>query len=269
MTITQKIKLRSRSFKIHLKELGGLWKTCKYFFEKHILTKEELRLIIKGKQFPIYLRNSTSDISIFAQIFINKDFEDGIKDIYSPEVIIDCGANIGLATLYFQYRYPEAFIYSLEPEPSNYILLKKNVSSYNNIQTFEKALWSGSERLKLKINTEKDSFYVSESTEKNTINIEAVSLNDFIKENCINQIDLLKIDIEGSELPLFKSNLEWLAKTDVIILEIHERINPGSTAYINNLLSDSFSISYTGEYIKYSRKNQFKRHTVEKHGREV
>lgn len=44
---------------------------------------------------PIYLRNNTSDIPTFYQVFYRLDYELDYKNI--PEVIVDCGANIGLS----------------------------------------------------------------------------------------------------------------------------------------------------------------------------
>jgi len=237
-----------------LKELGGLWKTNKYLFEKHILRKKQLKLTVKGTNTPIYLRNFTSDINIFAQIFINKEYENGIKALPVPKIIFDCGANIGLAALYFNYRYPYALIYCFEPEHSNYKLLQQNVASYSNIKTYEQAIWTDTERLYLNLNNPNDSFTVTKKNNDEAALVDAISLNDFLFENQIDKIDLLKIDIEGAELPLFSKNLDWIQKVDVIIVEIHERINPGSTQYINDLLTHHFTISYTGEYVKYTRK---------------
>ncbi|KAA9034601.1 FkbM family methyltransferase [Ginsengibacter hankyongi] len=254
MNFSQKIRLRYRSFKIHLEELGGFWKTSKYFFEKHILRKKQLRLTVKGNDVPIYLRNFTSDIDIFAQIFINKEYENGIKTLPVPKIILDCGANIGLAALYFNYRYPYTLIYCFEPEHSNYKLLRQNVGAYSNIKTYEHAIWTDTEKLYLNLNNPNDSFTVSDKNNDDVVRINAVSLNDFLLENQIDKIDLLKLDIEGAELPLFSKNLDWIHKVDVIIVEIHERINPGSTQYINDLLTPYFAISYTGEYVKYTRK---------------
>ena len=92
-----------------------------------------------------------------------------------------------------------------------------------------------------------DSFSVKASVDKSSIKmVEAISINDFLAQHQIDTIDLLKIDIEGAELPLFSRNLDWLNKTKIIIVEIHERFNPGSTKYITEMLKSNFSISYTG-----------------------
>ena len=254
MNFKEKLKLQYRSYKIHLKELGGQWRTNKYFFEKHILRKKWLKLRLKDTNAPIFLRNFTSDINIFAQIFINKEYDNALTGLPNPKIILDCGANIGLAALYFHYRFPAASIYSFEPESSNFELLEQNVFLYNNIKAFKQAIWTKTGKLCLDLNNANDSFTVTDKVNDHSDTIQGISLNDFLDQNQIDKVDLLKIDIEGAELPLFSENLAWIRKVDVIVVEIHERINPGSTEYINNLLTPAFSLSYSGEYLKYSRK---------------
>jgi FkbM family methyltransferase len=57
-----------------------------------------------------------------------------------PKVIIDCGAHIGNHTVYFAKRYPDAKIYSFEPNLSNYELLVKNTENLENVTTCNVAL---------------------------------------------------------------------------------------------------------------------------------
>ncbi len=55
--------------------------------------------------------------------------DDDVVDPAAVHTIIDCGANIGITALYFAARYPNARIYSVEPDPSNFAILKQNVAS--------------------------------------------------------------------------------------------------------------------------------------------
>jgi FkbM family methyltransferase len=253
MTLDRKIELMISSFKMHAKLLGFL-PAVKFFIDKHLVRKKELKIYVKERRYPIYLRNFSSDITIFGQLFINEDYKAGIE-LLNPKVIIDCGANIGLSALYFTYRFPDAKIYAIEPELSNYNVLQKNIFGYSNIETYRKAIWDETTDLEIIMHTSHDSFSVKASTDHSQIEVvHGISINDFLVQHDIASIDLLKIDIEGAELPLFSRNLNWLDKTKTIILEIHERFNPGSTAFINDLLGNNFTISYTGEYVKYNRK---------------
>src|SRR5262249_52047297 len=65
-----------------------------------------------------------------------------VKTIYAPlpylrpHVILDVGANIGCASIWFRANYPEAQIYAFEPDPDVYQYLKANTNSLPNIGTY-------------------------------------------------------------------------------------------------------------------------------------
>jgi tRNA G46 methylase TrmB len=73
-------------------------------------------------KFPFYLRVPSSDVETFEQIFIRQDYNFDVKK--SPKTIVDAGANIGLASLYFASKFPNSNIVAIEPEESNFELLK-------------------------------------------------------------------------------------------------------------------------------------------------
>ena len=77
-------------------------------------------------------------------------------------VIIDCGANIGLASIYFKFHFPDVKIYAFEPEISNFKMLKKNVANYKDVFIFQKAIWYESANLNLMHHSSHDSFSVKE-----------------------------------------------------------------------------------------------------------
>lgn len=87
---------------------------------------------------PIYLRHNTSDVKTFDKIFLEDEYD--FDPELSPELIIDAGANIGAASIYFALKYPDATIISLEPEKTNFNILKKNSKKYKNICCLNKAL---------------------------------------------------------------------------------------------------------------------------------
>jgi FkbM family methyltransferase len=64
-------------------------------------------------------------------------------------VIIDAGANIGLTSVVYANRYPEARVIAIEPEVSNFQLLKENAASYPNIELVHGALWKENTKLRI------------------------------------------------------------------------------------------------------------------------
>lgn len=98
-------------------------------------------------KYPIYLRNYTSDVWIYREIIEDHEYEFTVKE--DPKYIIDAGANIGMAAIYFANRYKHAKIIAIEPEADNFEILKLNVSNYINIQAIKAALWNTSGEIML------------------------------------------------------------------------------------------------------------------------
>src|SRR6059058_2841884 len=103
---------------------------------------QEVALHLPGVLHPVYIRAQSSDEYTFQQIFINKEYDFPYNG--QPQTLIDVGANIGLAAVYFANRFPGCQIICLEPEPGNLALLKKNTEMYPNIKCLQAGLWSKS-----------------------------------------------------------------------------------------------------------------------------
>ena len=183
-------------------------------------------------KFPFFLRTPSSDISTFNQIFVAREYDFEVQK--TPEIIIDAGANIGLASIYFSNKFPDAKIIAIEPEESNLELLRKNVAPYNNIVPVSAALWSENTKIDLvdpglgkwgfMTLAHKDE---AESHGKILMNVQGITLNTIMKEHGIDHIDILKTDIEGAEREVFQDSSSWIEKVDALIVELHERMKPG------------------------------------------
>ena len=86
------------------------------------------------------------------------------------------------------------------------------------------------------------------------ISIGAVSIGDIINEFVLEEISILKIDIEGSEEQVFLNEPEWIKKVKIIFCEIHENLKPGLTDKIKAVLASDFNFSISGEYSVFKRK---------------
>ena len=96
---------------------------------------------------PLWLRVPSSDVRTCKKIFVDQEY-DFLMDP-PPVAIIDAGANIGLASIYFASKYPAARVIAIEPEQSNFELLQKNVAPYSNIIPLQAALWNTNEEINL------------------------------------------------------------------------------------------------------------------------
>jgi FkbM family methyltransferase len=200
----------------------------------------------KGFRYPIYIRSKTTDYTTFIQIFCERQYDIFLKE--EPSIIIDCGGNIGLTSVFFKNKYPNAKIITIEPEINNYKLLVKNTNHYTNIVPLRKGIWNKSCYLRI-INPQgnNDAFIVEESP--NITDIQAISLTDLIKEYNIHSIDILKIDIEGSEKELFDIGYEnWLPLVKVLVVELHDLPHKNFSYPVLKALSEyKFNIIIRGQ----------------------
>ena len=197
---------------------------------------------------PIYLRKGNSDIKVFEQIFIYSEYK--IMIDFEPKVIFDCGANIGLSAVYYKNTYPDSKIICVEPELGNYNLLLENTKNYDQITCYNAGVWTRSTNLYIEDNGYGDwGFMVREVDDNISGSIKGLSLEDLMKENNIDIIDILKIDIEGSEKEIFETNYDyWLSKTRLLIIELHDQMKPGcAKSFFEALSKYDFSLKLSGE----------------------
>jgi len=177
---------------------------------------------LTGKKKELLLRTYDGDIDIFFEIFFNKIYDLPQVDPASIKTIVDLGSNIGLSVLYFLHQYPRASVVCVEPEPSNFAMLSKNLlPEINNrkVIALEAAVMSEDGHVAFESAATKYNSKIGEGNEAK--NIQAVCINTLVDRFGIEHIDLLKIDVEGAEKYIFSSNIDWLAKVDNIIIELH------------------------------------------------
>lgn len=203
----------------------GFLKSIEIMFKKIFSKKKIVKIRSRKYKHDIYIRQNTSDWAVFFEIFCADGYSKSLNDKVS--VIIDAGANVGYAAVYFANKYPEAKIFCLEPEESNFQMILKNTRKYSNIVSINAALWYEDKQLCIEDKTaRKYSFRVTE--EHNECSVDAISIETLMKKYNINDIDIVKIDIEGSELELFSNNTVWIEKCKQVIIETHDRIKLGT-----------------------------------------
>ena len=69
-----------------------------FLVKRIVLRNQIIKMRIKGYPQPIYLRNNTSDITVLYKIFLEKSYN--LNYSLEPKLIIDCGANIGLSSIF-------------------------------------------------------------------------------------------------------------------------------------------------------------------------
>ena len=207
-------------------ELLGLRGVCAEASFRLFGRPREFRVTPKGLVHSVHLRPSTSDLCAYRDVLIykTKDYDAGILN-FNPRTIVDAGAHIGMASIGFAQAYPAARIIAVEPEPANFNVLVRNVSSYRNIVPIQAALWKADGEVSLGPSTAhpKGAFHIVDG---GPIRARALTVRSLMRETGIPCIDLLKVDIEGAEKEVFES-CDWIETVQVIAIELHERVKPG------------------------------------------
>jgi FkbM family methyltransferase len=177
----------------------------------------------RGCTSQIHYRINTTDINVLQQVFLSGEYDCAGSEP-DPEFVVDCGANIGCASVYFLNRYPKARVVAVEADAGNSEVCRKNLEPYGErAKVIHGAIWPRSEPLTVERGEgEEWSFSVRPCREGEPGEIEGVSLADLAREAPDGRIDLLKIDIEGAELELFSADVEpWLSRTKALVIELH------------------------------------------------
>ena len=181
----------------------------------------------------IYLRNGTSDLPVFREIFLEKEYD--LKFDFDVEYIVDGGANIGVSSRYLLTKFPNARIIAIEPEQQNFIVLKKNTEGYKNIVGVKSGIWCKDCQLCI-VESEQHGEWGFQLQEANDVKncyirdsaIQCYSIDSIMSMFDLPRIDILKLDIEGAEKEVFQSENpeKWIRKCRAIIIELHDFLDP-------------------------------------------
>lgn len=225
----------------------------------YLTVKFRISTQIRIKRRKLFLRKNSTDYKVFYQVFIQEIYKLN-NLVFEPELVIDGGANVGFSSLYFSSAFPSATIISIEPDEGNFKMLEKNTSKEKRIEAIQKAIWSKNKKLVVLSNNDGEwGKTVKESdnvAEKNIVS--SISINEIVDRFELKKIDIVKLDIEGAEKEVFEKDLEWLEKTALIIIEIHNNIYPGLSKKIKYILA-SYNFSYfsKGENSFFFKENVF------------
>lgn len=150
------------------------------------------------------------------------------KFLKKDDIFLDVGANIGAYSLIAASKITRGKIYAFEPSVNCLPILYENISLNqieNKIQVIEKVVSDKTGFLDFDISSVSDYNHMSYSnSEKAVVKLPSITLDDFILENKIPHIKLIKIDVEGTELLVLRGLQKSLKSqlVDILIVEVSE-----------------------------------------------
>jgi len=168
-------------------------------------------------------------LSLYRDIFIRQVYSLALRSA-SP-LILDCGANIGLATIYFKRRFPSSRIIAFEPSPYSFRRLTSNVkrNKLKDVELRNEAIGGQNGpvmlvRRKGSIESHAASITVPEGKGSVSVPVDCIRLSTAIET--LESVDLVKLDIEGAEFEVLTDLEESgrLGHVGSFIIEYSERI---------------------------------------------
>ena len=177
----------------------------------------------------------SSDFAVFDQVFVLLEYgplvsmiKECEKDNERPLNIIDAGGNIGLTSLFLNNAFPGSSFGIVEPDIQNFSVLEKNIQQNNltNSKLIFGGVWNKNKNLSVNRNFRDGNDWSVNVTESEIpTELKGFTIPWLMEQLNFDFIDILKIDIEGSEKQLFSDALlakEFLSKTKYICIEIHD-----------------------------------------------
>tara|TARA_Y100000590_G_scaffold125371_1_gene143407 strand:+ start:536 stop:1378 length:843 start_codon:yes stop_codon:yes gene_type:complete len=146
------------------------------------------------------------------------------KYVHEGDVVIDVGAHVGYYTLLMaQLVGKNGKVYSFEPDPVNFELLKKSVeiNGFENVVLIQKAVSDTTEKIKLFLGDNDSAinriYDAKLGDAKKSIDVESVTIDEYFKEND-KLFNFIKIDSEGSEAKIINGMEKFLTKNRKLIM---------------------------------------------------
>lgn len=154
--------------------------------------------------------------------------------------IIDAGANIGLAIIYFKQLYPNASVLGFEPDPIAFETMKYNIQQLglSDVEVLQKGVWNKETLLPFFAEGADAGRIALESDQENIKQTSTVRLKDYLNRH----IDFLKIDIEGAETTVIHDCGDSLRNVDKIFVEYHSFQDQKQV--LHNLLNVLFEMGF-------------------------
>ena len=204
----------------------------------------------------------------FDDFVIMTQHEDFLLERFSckkGDIVVDVGAHIGQYTITSSDRLgPNGKVVAIEADPANFEMLKLNINlnQFTNVLPINYAVSSKEEKVKLYLPSQESGFTKYNTimtdrarTEKDKfIQVNANTLDNLLQQNGISHEDVnwIKIDVEGAEFEVLKGATRILSKSKdiALLIEVHNLAGGNNfyTQIVEFLGSYGFKIEFEKKY---------------------
>ncbi len=247
--------------------------------KKKNLKLHKFKMLKYNYDFEFYCRNNNDDIPMMT----THEYDNIERNFTTKEgdIVIDVGAHIGPYTLKTAKRVGlNGKVIAIEADPENFDILNRNIqlNKLTNVIALNYAAYSKEDKIRLYLLKVDKSSYTKYNTimtdraqynnEQNFVEVKANTLDYLLQSNGIKheQVNWIKIDVEGAEFDVLKGAKNILSKSKDIslLIEIHNLTTHNTTLYepikefLNsyNFKIEYENIVYTGERHIIARKQQ-------------
>lgn len=195
---------------------------------------------VRGLSKPIWMRPGVSDWIVMERIFLDREYDpiserhDAVMDDLRRSIvadggkplIVDCGANVGLSSVWLAERFPGATIVAIEPEPANFKILSLNARNFPSIVPINAAVSDRMSRVTLA--NDGDTPWAWRTRESEAGEVAAVTIRHVMGLDDAYVLMAAKVDIEGFEVNLLGGDAEWVDELPLLIFEMHDWMQPWS-----------------------------------------
>jgi FkbM family methyltransferase len=169
----------------------------------------------------IHCRSGLSDLGVVYDTFDGR-FHLPPEDLGDVRTILDLGSNIGLTIAHMAAKYPEARILGVELDRGNYELASRNIAAFGDrCQLNNAAVWHEPGEIHYGGVRESGYAIMTGEAEPATHTAPAVTVDQLIEQLGVDEIDYVKMDIEGAEKEVLAAAGSWLGKVRCIKVEVH------------------------------------------------
>ncbi len=174
----------------------------------------------------------TDDMAVLLEVFLHGEYRRACDLLQRPvRTVVDVGSNIGCSIAFLATCFPEARVVGVEPSPTNLAVARRTlkpliesgrvvlvhgfIGGRARVARIGHRGLGGSAELSLK----------EAGAGDNATNVPVITMPELMSEHNVHSIDLLKCDIEGSELELFAECGDWISAVRAMAIELHDSLD--------------------------------------------